>query len=459
MSPEQLFNATDNLNGALLRVAGPFYLGLGVLVLLFTLGMALSPLGRRRFGRPDERPAYGTWTWVAMLYSAGMGSGLILRAVQEPTYYFTHPPVPGREPGTLALQYTYFHWGFTPWAFYAAVALLVGWAHFRRGRPLRVSAALPARLRRPLPELLVGLVVILATIFGILASVGLGSGQIMGGIEHLSGQPWPVGYLLGLILALGACSLVSAWTGLRRGISVLSNINLLGAFVLLIWTVWHVDPAAFGQSFGGGLWAYLRDFISMSLGVGDFGRDAEFLRNWTVFYWAFWLAWAPFTGLFIARISRGRTVRQFLLGVLLIPSFGTFVWFTAFSASIFGAMDSYAGQYDELFTATYYFLDTLPGGTPLSYFTLFILCTFLITSVDSAIYVLSILTDGGRERPRPGYKILWGITLPVLTTALVWVGGDALLRAASNLLTITALPFGVVLLGLMGAFVWERLTD
>ncbi|PHN05762.1 BCCT family transporter [Flavilitoribacter nigricans] len=460
--PEAVFEFTGKFTQQILSLFHGFYLWLGLLLVLFCLVLGFSPWGKIRLGGPEERPAFGFWTWLAMLYSAGMGAGLLQRAVQEPVFYYLNPPVPsvqdelGRE--ILSLQYAHFHWGFTAWGFYASFALIAAYFLFRKKRAALPSVMLGGTEARRFNWLgWLDLLVILATVFGLVASVGLGSGQIAEGLSQWLGTDLPVWDTILVALSIGVVAFISAWSGLEKGIRFVSQINMSGAVILLLLFLFQNNAVELINRFGLSFWHYLRDFIPMSLALGEYGTNPQFTADWTIFYWAFWLAWAPFTGLFIARISRGRTLRSFVLGVLIVPALGTFLWFSVFGTLAFdqvaGLSEAGRQEMTDIFKATYLFYTQFPFENFVNPLTIFLLCTFLVTSLDSAIYVVSMMTGGGTQIPTRVHKITWGIGLPLITAVAVWVGGDALLRSMSNLLIIVALPFGIILLVMILFFI------
>lgn len=457
--PIQVFEWTNTLTLQLLTIFDHFYLGLGFLFCVLCIGIAISPYGKIKLGKANDEPEYSLWSWVAMLYSTGMGAGLIIRAVQEPVAYYQAPPIQGlsnTETQTLALQYTYFHWGFTAWAFYGIIGLIMAWFHYTRNQKALVSDTIKPLLPSPKLTIPIDLMVIIATIFGVIASVGFGAGMIVGGTNHLLQQDFSTYFSILAILIVSVLSFLSAFSGLDKGIKLISNINIGGALLMMMFFLFQNDLSHLAQQISISLWKYGTDFLQMSLALGKYGLNAKFTADWTIFYWAFWLAWAPFTGIFIARISRGRSIRSFIGGVLLIPSLGTFLWFSVFGTIAFEVVDNYPGGYDgqfaDLFTASFYFFEFFPLSKLFNLLTIGLMFTFLITSMDSAIFVISMMTDEGKDHPSREYKILWGIMLPLVACTAVWLGGDNFLRSTSNLLIITALPFSFISLLMVYAF-------
>lgn len=458
--PDWVFERTNIMTKFIVSKGGAFYLYLGFFLVVFCIVLALSPYGKLRLGKDHERPEYSTWSWIAMLYSAGMGVGLLQRAVQEPVYYYRNPPITdavsqGSE--VFALQYAFFHWGFTAWAFYAAFGIIAAFFQFRKNYPARPSSSIRPFTTNPIVYTIVDVLAVLATLFGLIASVGFGCGQISGSIAFFNGDPAinPV-YTIIIALIIGVAAFISAWTGLEKGIRIISQINISGAIIILIFFLFSADTQGIIVNLALGFFYYLKDFVSMSLALGDYGANEAFVADWTIFYWAFWLAWAPFTGLFIARISRGRTLRSFVLGTLFIPSIGTFLWFSTFGTAGFDLIQEVPitdpNTFSDIFTASYEFFEYFSFSNFWNLFTVLLSATFLITSLDSAIVVLGMITSAGIPTPSKPYKIIWGVLLPLLAASAIWVGGDTLLRSMSNLLISTALPFGIILLIMIAAF-------
>ena len=459
--PGQLAQAISVASGFVLKAFGNFYLFLGLFVVLFMLVLAISPVGRVRLGGPDARPEFSVISWVAMLYSTGMGAGLLLRAVQEPVYYFNNPPVEvSYPPDYLALEYTFFHWGLTPWAFYGMFGLIIGYYLFRYEGKLLSSTILEGVWRNPRTINGLDSLTAITTMLGVVGAVGLGGTQVVGGLNHLWGWPLGLAFTILIVLIIGSIATLSALTGLGNGIRYISNINISGATFLLLFVAFQSDSGLLLERFGTALWFYFRDFFQMSLNMGKYHASQEFMADWTYFYWAFWIAWTPFTGIFIARISKGRTIRQFIIGTLLTPALGTFIWFTVFGSNAFELIKtagSYDGRFDSIFNAIFLFFENYPLAGLANLITVLILFTFLITSVDSAIFVLSMFTDKGNEQPDRRHGLLWGILLTCFTLALLILGQGTLLRSTSQLLILAALPFGFILLFMCLVFVQKLL--
>ena len=440
-----------------LAVFGNYYLVLGLLMVLLLLGIAISPWGKLKIG---EGPvAYGWFSWIAMLYSTGMGAGLMLRAVQEPVFYFTKPPrTTDLSSEVFALEYTFFHWGFTPWAFYGLFGLMVGYLVYGKGRLMLSSSLLVGRYRKPVLIVIVDVITIISTLFGVVGAVGLGSRQLLVGFQQLFVDvEISYGNNAFVVLFLGSLATLSAFSGLSKGIRNVSRFNISVSLFLLLATLFSGDILGIINNFGLSIAAYIYDFIPMSLNYGDKSVSQEFLMDWTFFYWAFWLSWAPFTGVFIARISKGRTFRAFIFGVILVPSLGTFLWFSVFGSSAFeliGKPENYQGQFDSLYGSIFVFLDSFSFGGIMKILAFLLVFTFLITSLDSAIYVLGMFADNGNREPNNKHLLGWGVILSVFTIATLFIGKEQLLQAVSQLLILIALPFSWVYLLMIGSFLY-----
>ena len=427
---------------------GSFYLWLGLLCVIFLVLLAFTKVGRQRLG--ESPPEFDRWSWIAMLYSAGMGAGILLRGVQEPVYMLLNPPIAtGQSNEIIALEYTFYQWGFTAWAFYAMFAILVGHSLFVKNRNIRLGTSLHYFKRIKFLPSGIDLLTILTTVAGLVAAIGLGTTQIEGGIGHLLDQD-DGNLVLTLLLVFLICSVafLSAWVGIDKGIKRLSNWNIYLTILLLLFVFLQGDIILIAENFLSATYHYIIDFIPLSLAVGNYDPGKEFLTDWTYYYWAFWLAWAPFTGIFIARISKGRTIREIILGVLLIPSLGTFLWFSVFGTSAFNLIEkwgTYQNEFGNVFTSLFVFFSNYPLAIFTNILTVILLISFLVTSVDSAIYVLSMFTSKGSENPKRRYRLIWAIIILIFSEAIIILGNikpeSNVLNAMQKFLIIGSLPF------------------
>ena len=432
------------------------------LMTVLLVGLAISEFGRIRLGPENSRPEYRFVTWVAMLFSTGFGAGLVFWGVAEPMSHFFSTPFANVEAQTpqaarLAMGYAFFHWGLSQWSVFAIAGLAIGLLQFRKKRDSLVSTTLePIIGTRPATKAGVDMLAVIATVMGLATSVGLGVLQISGGIETVFGIESSLGLQMAVVVAMWGAYMLSATTGLRRGIPWLSNLNL-GICVVLLVYVFLAGPKVFIlNAFVLALGDYLVNFIQYSLRLQPY-VGGSWVRDWTIFYWAWAIAWSPFVGAFVARVSRGRTIREFIVGVLLIPPLIACVWIAVFGgtalyedlrhdAGIAAIVDRDVAQ--ALF-ATY---THLPLTQLLSVMSIILIFTFLVTSADSATYVLASMTTRGRLNPPFLAKAIWGGLLAAIAAVLLAAGGLTSLQTAS---LVAALPFTILLL--LKAFAIVRL--
>ncbi|MGY2079017.1 BCCT family transporter [Modestobacter sp. SYSU DS0657] len=473
LSPSGLGSASSSALGWIELNLGWFFVLLGTAVVLFVLWIAASTYGRIPLGGDGERPEFRTISWIAMMFSAGMGIGLMFFGVSEPLSHYVSPP-PGTVPGetqeavTTAMATTLFHWTLHPWALYALVGLAVAYGTYRRGRGQLLSSAFTSLFGRGVAEGPAGKVIdvlaIFATLFGTAASLGLGALQIGSGLEIL-GWLGPVGNAatVGIIAVLTAAFVASAFSGIARGIQWLSNINVALAFTLALF-VFVVGPTVLMLNLvPTALGSYAAELPEMAARTNASGGDAmaEWLSSWTVFYWAWWISWTPFVGVFLARISRGRTIREFIAGVLLVPSVVTLFWFAIFGGAGIGAQQSgedLAGQSTaegQLFGL----LQELPFTTVTSVIVMLLVGIFFVTGADSASIVMASLSERGTREPTSKMVVFWGLLTGGVAAVMLLVGGDEALQGLRNLTIIAALPFALVMIGLAVALTKDLRSD
>ncbi len=444
-----------------------------ILVLVALLLVAMSSYGNIPLGKDDEEPEFSTFAWVAMLFAAGIGIGVLFFGPSEPLTYFTAPPPLTHEAESVealhhALAQTYFHWGFHAWALYALVGGAVAYAAYRRGRPLLMSSIFRTvfgeRHTNGLAGRLVDVFAIVATLFGTAAALGIAALQIGAGVTVVSGAgELTNAMLLGIIALLTIGFVVSAVSGVARGIRYLSSINIvltvgivlvvlvLGPTLFLL----NLVPSATVEYVGS-----LFDLMGRSLSWGE--ETQEFQSSWTVYYWAWWISWSPFVGVFIARISRGRTVRQFLLGTILIPSSllfvafgilgGTSIWMYREGADGFGAE---MAPPDVFFTL----IDNLPYTDWLPIVAIVVLSIFFITSADSASVVMGMLASQGDQQPRRWVVVFWGLVMAGIAAVMLSLGDVKALEGLQQLVIVTAVPFAVIMVMILIAWVRDLRTD
>ena len=436
--------------------------------LIFALFLAVSRFGKIRLGQDDERPEFRTASWICMMFSVGMGIGLMFWGVAEPIYHFDSPPHGQAAPRSLeaalvAMKYSYFHWALHPWAIYAVVGLAIAYFTFRKGKSNLISAAFTPILGEaasgPIGKA-IDVLALIATLFGTATSLGLGAQQINSGMNFLWGTGVSNGIALTIIGVMTVLFILSAVSGVGKGIQFLSNMNMIIAMVLLVFLV-CIGPTIFiFNTFTESLGFYLSDLVTMSFRTAAFS-DGKWLGSWTIFYWAWWVSWAPFVGVFIARISRGRTIREFIIGVLLIPSGVTFIWFTimggtALHSELFGAggiVDAVNNQGAAV--SLFALLAQYPFAWLTSLIAIFLVAIFFISGADAGAVVMGMLSSRGALDPKPGVVVLWGVLAGASAAVLLVMGGLQGLQTAS---IITAAPFLLVMVGLCVSL-WHALLD
>lgn len=446
----------ENVVGAF----GWYYVLLVAACVVFALWVGLGRWGDIVLGDDDAEPEFGVGPWFSMLFAAGMGIGLVFWGVAEPLTHFASPK-PGvvGSPERLAEQamaQTYLHWGVHAWAIYVVVGLALAYAIHRRGRPVSIRWALEPllgdRVRGRLGDA-VDVTAVVGTVFGVATSLGLGVLQISAGLDHVGVLTPSTGVQVALIAVITLAATASVVSGLDRGLKWLSNANVTMAGVLLV-AVLVLGPTLFLlREFVQSIGVYLANVLPLSFNVSAYAGAAgeAWQAAWTTFYWGWWISWAPFVGVFIARISRGRTVREFVGGVLLVPTLITFLWFSVLGGSALhrelsggGGMVPADGEVvpeDALFDL----LGDLPLGAVLSFLAIVLVALFFITSADSGSLVVAMLSSGGDPAPRVGVRVTWALLSGVLAIALLVAGGLVALQTAAILI---ALPFSVVMIGM-----------
>jgi choline/carnitine/betaine transport len=438
---------------------------------VFVVWLALSRFGNIPLGRDDEEPEFRTISWIAMMFSAGMGIGLMFYGVSEPVTHFVTPPPGTGDPGNPqavqnAMATTLFHWTLHPWAIYAVVGLAISYGVYRKGRLQLISAAFEPLLGKhangPWGKV-IDMLAIFATLFGSAASLGLGALQIRSGLQIVTGlSATGNGVLVAIIAVLTVAFVVSAVTGVEKGIQWLSNINMVLAVVLAAF-VFVVGPTVFILNLiPTSLGSYIQDLALMSARTGaEGGATNDWLSSWTVFYWAWWLSWTPFVGMFIARISRGRTIRQFVSGVLLVPSLVSLVWFCVFGGAAIRLQQTgtdIAGAGDlpsQLFTT----LQAYPFATASSVLVMVLVAIFFVSGADAASIVMGTLSERGALHPSRPTVIFWGIATGAVAAVMLLVGGEDALTGLQTITIVAALPFVLVMIGLAAALVKDLRTD
>ena len=436
--------------------------------LVFSFYLAFSRYGRIRLGREGEQPEFRTVSWVAMMFSAGMGIGLMFYGVAEPLSHMSSPPAGTAEPGSraaaqVAMEYSYFHWAFHPWAIYAIMGLALAYFCFRKGMPNLISTAfyplLGERVYGPIGKT-IDILAIFATLFGSATSLGLGALQINQGLEAVFGIGGQnaVGIAIVVIAVLTLAFILSAISGVHRGIQWIANGNMVLA-VFLVLFVFVFGPTVFIlRTFTESLGDYLFNLIPMSFRAGAYS-DADFVSGWTVFYWAWWISWAPFVGTFIARISRGRTIREFVFGVILAPSVVSFVWFAVFGGTAIHLQLS--GEVNNLAEtaannqpgALFLVLQQFPLFWLTALITIILVALFFVSGADAASVVMGMLSSRGNLHPKSWNIIVWGVFTGAAAAICLLAGAiqgsvDVALSALQAVAIASAAPFVIILIGL-----------
>ena len=461
VAPENLGTVMSAVLGWVIGNFGWTFILIAAGALLLCIVLVVHPWGRIRLGPDDSRPEFRTFSWVSMMFAAGLGAGLLFYGTAEPISHWAAPPHGLAEPQTeeaarIALQYTYFHWGFNGWALYAVMGGAMAYFAFRKGAPVLVSATFmpllgPDASRRPLGRIVDSLAIV-ATLFGTATSLGLNGLQLNSGLQYLFGLPKTNGITVVIIVVVTAMFLISATTGVEKGIQYLANLGAVATIVLFFFFLFFGGATVLAVSQGiETIGNYIIQVIPMSLrtGVGN----EEWMASWTIFYWAWWISWAPFVGMFVARISRGRTIREFVLGVVAAPTGFGFVWFAIVGGT--GIELQRTGQADllaavstpelSLFTA----LDALPLATITSAACILLIALFFISGADAASVVMATMAARGSLEPPRIVVVVLGVLMGGIACAMLLVGGLSALQQAA---VLGSVPFTFVIVGV--AWCW-----
>lgn len=460
INPERFGAVSGTISNWVSSYFGWYYMIITSGMLFFCIFLVFSPIGKLKLGKPHHEPEFSTRSWLTMLFSAGMGIGMVFYSTSEPIAHYFMPATaePETEEAMLeAVRATVFHWGAHAWGMYGAVALALAYFQFRKGE----SGLLSKTLRPILGDRVdgpVGVVIdvltVFATVVGVAVSLGVGTTQINGGLNYLFGVPINLtmqGVIIGIVTVL---FLASAWSGLSKGIKYLSNLNMIMAAILLLaililgptMLILNMLPTAAGE--------YINTFVARTLDAAPMNdQKNDWLQTWTIYYWAWWLSWSPFVGIFIARVSKGRTVREFVMALLLVPTTIGIIWFTVFGVTGIEV----ASKVPEILdfgpeTQLFAIFNEMPISIPLSIVAIILISSFFITSADSATFVLGMQTSHGSLRPAAKIKIVWGIALSSIAYVLLLSGGETGLEALQSAAIIAALPFSFVIIMMILSF-------
>lgn len=456
--PATAKTALNGVKNSIINNFDALFIWSGNIFVIFCLALIFSPFGKIRIGGQDAETDYSRVSWLSMLFAAGMGIGLMFWSVAEPVAYYTgwyETPL-GVTPNTpeaakLAMGATMYHWGFHPWAIYGVVALSLAFFAYNKGLPLSIRSIFYPLLGDRVwgwAGHIIDIFAVLATLFGLATSLGLGAQQAASGIEHVLGLESDITLQIGVIAVVTLLAVISVARGIDGGVKLLSNINMLVAIALLAF----VALVGFAVSMGTiptTISGYAENFFALS---NPHGREDEtWMRGWTVFYWAWWISWSPFVGMFIARISKGRTVREFMIAVLIVPTMVTVLWMSVFGGQAIDQVINGVGSLGEngltsVPLAMYEMFEALPFSNLLSVIAIVLVMVFFITSSDSGSLVIDNITAGGKlDSPMP-QRIFWATVEGAIAAVMLYVGGTQAIEALQAGAISTGLPFTIILL-------------
>lgn len=468
----------DTISTWILAYLKWYYIGIVASFLIFCIWLACSRHGDLRLGDDDSRPEYSNFSWFSMLFSAGMGIGLVFWSIAEPITHFQSNPFVEQgltpEAAQVAMRLTFFHWGLHPWAVYVVVGLSLSYFSYRKKLPLTIRSALypliGSKMYGPLGHT-VDILAVFGTIFGVATSLGLGVTQMNTGLNTMFGMEVSLNNQIMLIFVISGIATLSVISGVGRGVRILSEVNMWLTVGILVFLLCFGPTRFLLGSLVQNIGDYLNNLLSLSTWTDSY-TESKWQSSWTAFYWGWWMAWAPFVGMFIARVSKGRTIRQFIVGVLLVPTLLGFIWLTLFGSTALyielfhhiinesGELVSAIGQAGlvdavkaDVSTALYVTLDKLDAGifgTIAAFIATLLIATYFITSSDSGTLVITTILSMGNENPPVGHRVFWGLGEGAVAAILLMVGGLHAMQTAS---IIVALPFSLVMIIMMWGLV------
>lgn len=450
-------NTLGSVAGALFSILtqdfGWMYLLVVFLMAIFALFVALSPMGKLKLGKPDDKPEFSNFQWFTLLFGGAMGIGLVFYSVAEPLMEYSAPPSAAPETAAAmyeAMQTSFFHWGFHAWVIYAIGGLALGYFSFKKDRPFLVSSAFEPligdKVNGPIGKA-IDILAVFATIFGVATSLGLGASQIVGGLNYIYGVKTGTALTCIIIAIITVAFTIATISGLQKGIQLIADIKiwLSIAFIIFIFVfggaVFILD--LFTNTFGG----YLGNIIQKSLWM----ENKSFLSTWTVFYWAWWIAWAPFCGQFCARVSKGRTVRQYLLTVSILPTFFSCLWLAVYGGAAFNLNEITSGRIlaavnTDYTTGLFALLNEMPLYVITAPLALLLIVFSFLGSANSATFVLSMLTDHGNMDPSKKLRAGWGIAQGAVTIICILIGGTSVLKILQTTSIVAAFPYMIIMI-------------
>ncbi|QQK74978.1 BCCT family transporter [Salicibibacter cibarius] len=446
--------AADGLLNILITYFNWFYLLAGIIFLFLCLYMMFSKYGNIKLGNDSDTPEFSKSSWLSMLFASGMGVGLVFWSVAEPVSHYINPPygeAESAEAANLSMQYVFFHW-FFPWAIFGVMGLGLAYFQFRKRLPAAISSLFYPLLKERIYSgegKTIDIFAIFITSIGLASTLGLSALQISGGLSFVWDLPNSVWIQIGIIVLATLLFLISALSGLGRGIKYLSNLNMILAGLAML-IVFSLGPSNILQVLVGSTGRFFNNIIEMSLGAEPFLNErSDWTNEWTVFYWAWWMTWAPFVGAFFARISKGRSIKEYIMGVLIVPTLISFVWFSVFGGSALNLLLNQGAnsliestQADETY-ALFAFLELIPFGSFLTILVFALILFFFVTSADSGSYVLAMFSDSGNLTPPSRLKVIWGIMIAGSAIVFLLAGG---LEAVQTISIVVASPFAILML-------------
>jgi glycine betaine transporter len=459
---DSLADSAKEMTSFGLRYFDWLFLSSCTLFLALTLLLALSRFGDLKLGGPDEKPQFGLVSWLAMLFAAGMGAGLLFWGAAEPMIHYMEPP-PAVQSGPPAARWAMvisaLHWGLHAWGIYAMGSLVIAYFAFRKGTSLLPSAPIryvfgngegfQGRMGRLLGHS-ADVIAVLAVVFGVAGSLGAGIVQVGTGLHTVAGTPEKSVWIWAIILIVLTISyMISAGTSLDKGIKILSNVNMGTAVALMVFILFFGPTVFILRTFLNSIGDYLGNIIPLSTRLFHYSGETGWSRTWTLTYFIWWVSWTPFVGIFIARISRGRTIREFVLGVVFVPTLFSLIWFATFGGTglhieLFGGGGFGSLVLEDVSTALFGLFDYFPFSALLSIVALFLIFIFLVTSADSASFVLGMMTSRGSTDPPTWLKLLWGVVVAALTAATLFAGGK--IHVMRAIAISGAIPFVLIML-------------
>lgn len=454
IDPAGMTGAAQALTGFAFTTLDWFFLLLCTGLVVLSIVLAVSPYGSIKLGHDDEKPEFSTASWIAMLFAGGMGAGLLFWGVAEPMHHYYAPPgMTGGTPGAArtAMIITNLHWGLHAWAIYAVCGLVIAYFVFRKDAPFLISTPIRAAFNGRGINIWANtadVLGVLAVVFGLAGSLSMGTLQVRAGLGEVFGVGQTTAVSLYIVFALALAFSLSASTGLDKGIKILSNINMLLAVTMLLYVIFLGPTRFILETFTTTIGDYVSNLIAISFRLFPYQGLTEWTAHWTLTYLIWWLAFGPFVGIFIARISRGRTIREFMIGVILVPSLFSMLWFAAFGGTgfyieLFGPGGLSGLVFEDVTKALFAFFNYFPLSHLLSVTAVLLIFIFLVTSADSGTFVVAMMTTKGNLNPPTPHKLVWAVIITALTVATLLTGST---RVAKAMAVTGAIPFSLILI-------------